>query len=164
MLSLCVVPLRLDMNSPVLQYSLNSLSHLFISYAFVYPVPLLSFYFLILQISGMGKCPRVLHLSTSWRWVVGFTPWALYPQGKSPPYPLQRTQGGPQNRSGWRVKRRKILPLPGLEFRPVDRAYRSQSLYRLWYTHIHMENLKEIHQLWQSGFDDRIILKLVLKN
>jgi hypothetical protein len=32
--------------------------------------------------------------------VVSFTPWPLYPQGKSPWYPLDRRQGGPQSRSG----------------------------------------------------------------
>jgi hypothetical protein len=31
------------------------------------------------------------------------------------------------------VKRRKILPLPGLELRPLSRPARSQSLYRLSY-------------------------------
>jgi hypothetical protein len=33
---------------------------------------------------------RVLDLSTRWRRVVSFTPRALYPQGKSPWYPLDR--------------------------------------------------------------------------
>jgi hypothetical protein len=32
--------------------------------------------------------------------VVSFTPWPLYPQGKSPWYPLNRRLGGPQSRSG----------------------------------------------------------------
>jgi hypothetical protein len=32
--------------------------------------------------------------------VVSFTPWPLYPQGKSPCYPLDRRLGGPQSRSG----------------------------------------------------------------
>jgi hypothetical protein len=34
--------------------------------------------------------------------VVSFTPWPLYPRGKSPRCPLDRTLGGPQNRSGRR--------------------------------------------------------------
>jgi hypothetical protein len=34
--------------------------------------------------------PRFLDLGTSWRWVVSFTPRPLYPQGKSPWYPLYR--------------------------------------------------------------------------
>jgi hypothetical protein len=32
--------------------------------------------------------------------VVSFMPWLLYPQGKSPWYPLDRRLGGPQSRSG----------------------------------------------------------------
>jgi hypothetical protein len=39
-------------------------------------------------------------LSTRWRWVVNFTSRPLYPQGKSPWYPLNRRLGGPQSRSG----------------------------------------------------------------
>jgi hypothetical protein len=31
------------------------------------------------------------------------------------------------------VERRKILPLPGLELRPLGHPARSQSLYRLYY-------------------------------
>jgi len=33
-------------------------------------------------------------LGTRWRWVVSFTPQPLYPQGKSPWYPLDRRLGG----------------------------------------------------------------------
>jgi len=32
--------------------------------------------------------------------VVGFTPCPLYPQGKSPHYPLERRLGGPQSWAG----------------------------------------------------------------
>jgi hypothetical protein len=32
--------------------------------------------------------PRFLDLSTSWRWVVSFTPWPLHPRGKEPPVPI----------------------------------------------------------------------------
>jgi hypothetical protein len=39
-------------------------------------------------------------LGTKWGWVVSFTPRPLYPQGKSPWYPLDRRLGGPQSRSG----------------------------------------------------------------
>jgi hypothetical protein len=46
------------------------------------------------------------------------------------------------------VERRKILPLPALELRPLGRPARSQSLYQLWYIYIYiytlqMENLKK---------------------
>jgi hypothetical protein len=39
-------------------------------------------------------------LGTRWRWVVSFMPRPLYPQGKSPWYPLERRLGGPQSHSG----------------------------------------------------------------
>jgi hypothetical protein len=42
--------------------------------------------------------PYVLDLGASWRWVISFTHRSLYPQGKSPRYPLDRRLGGPQNR------------------------------------------------------------------
>jgi len=35
---------------------------------------------------GRGIVPRILTLSTIWRWVVSFTPQPLYRQGKSPRY------------------------------------------------------------------------------
>jgi hypothetical protein len=46
--------------------------------------------------------PHCLDLGTSWRWVVRFTPLPLSTRGKSPRYPLDRRQGGPQSRSGRR--------------------------------------------------------------
>jgi hypothetical protein len=52
--------------------------------------------------------PHFLDLGTSWRWVVNFTPRPLYPQGKSPRYPLDKRLGGPQSRSG-RLGGGKIL-------------------------------------------------------
>jgi hypothetical protein len=45
--------------------------------------------------------PSLLDLGTSLRRVFSFTPWPLYPWGKSPRYPLDRRLGGPQSRSGW---------------------------------------------------------------
>jgi len=47
-----------------------------------------------------GIAPRVLDLGTRWRWVVSFTPRPLYPQEKSPWYPLYRRLVWPQGRSG----------------------------------------------------------------
>jgi hypothetical protein len=46
--------------------------------------------------------PYFLKLSTSWRWVVSFTPRPLYLRGRSPRYPLDKRLGGPQSRSGRR--------------------------------------------------------------
>jgi hypothetical protein len=76
--------------------------------------------------------PRILDLGTSWRWVVSFTPRPLYLRRKSP---------GTHWVGGWvgpgtgldGVERRKILPLPGLELRPLGRLARGQLLYRLRY-------------------------------
>jgi hypothetical protein len=42
-------------------------------------------------------------LGTRWKWMVSFMPRLLYPQGKSPLYPLDRRLGGPQN-SRWKWK------------------------------------------------------------
>jgi hypothetical protein len=75
----------------------------------------------------------VLDLGISWRWVVSFTPRPLYPLGKSPCYTIDRRLGEPQSRFV-RCDEEKILTLPGLELRPLDRRpARSQSLYRLSY-------------------------------
>jgi len=38
--------------------------------------------------------PLILDLGTRWRWVVSSTPRPLYPQGRSPWYPLDRRLGG----------------------------------------------------------------------
>jgi hypothetical protein len=62
-----------------------------------------------------GIAPLILDLGTRWRWVVSFTTWPLYPQGKSPWYPLDRRLGGPRNRSGRGGKAKKHLLLPGME-------------------------------------------------
>jgi hypothetical protein len=42
--------------------------------------------------------PRFLHLGTSWGGVFSFMTRPLYPQGKSPRYPIERRLGGLQNR------------------------------------------------------------------
>jgi hypothetical protein len=47
-----------------------------------------------------GIAQRILDLGARWNWVVSFTPRSLYSQGKSPRYPLDRSLGGPQSRSG----------------------------------------------------------------
>jgi hypothetical protein len=76
--------------------------------------------------------PHSIELYTSLRWVVSFTLWQLYPQGKKP---------GTHWIGGWveprvgldDVEKRKFLTLPGLELWPLSRPARSQSLYRLRY-------------------------------
>jgi hypothetical protein len=47
-----------------------------------------------------GIIPRILDLGTRWRWVVSITTRPLYPQGKSPSYPLCRRLRGPQSWPG----------------------------------------------------------------
>jgi hypothetical protein len=74
--------------------------------------------------------PHFLDLGTSWRWVVSFTPWPLYPQGKRPRYPLDRRLGEPQN-SLEDVEKWKLLPPPGLELELLGCPACSQLLYRL---------------------------------
>jgi hypothetical protein len=56
-----------------------------------------------------GIAPRILDLSTRWRWVTSFT---LYPQGKSPRYRLDRRLGGSQSRSGRGGEEKTSQPLP----------------------------------------------------
>jgi len=46
-------------------------------------------------LGSRGIAPRILDLGTRWIWVVSFTSRPLYPQGKSPRYPLDRRLGGP---------------------------------------------------------------------
>jgi hypothetical protein len=60
---------------------------------------------------GIYGCidPRLLDLSTSWRWMVSFTSRSLYPRGKSPQWPLDRRLGGPQSRSRGSNLARNIL-------------------------------------------------------
>jgi hypothetical protein len=43
-------------------------------------------------------------------WVVSYTPRPLYPQGKSPWYPLDRRLGGPQSRSERGAEERNSQP------------------------------------------------------
>jgi hypothetical protein len=58
---------------------------------------------------GSGSiAPRILDLGPRWRWVVSFTPRHLYPQGKSPCYPLDRSLGGPH----MMAKRESSFPAP----------------------------------------------------
>jgi hypothetical protein len=76
--------------------------------------------------------PHFLDLDTSWRWVVSFTPCRFTPGVKA---------SGTHYIGGWvdpracldEVEKRYFLTLPGLELRPLGRAARSQSLYRLSY-------------------------------
>jgi hypothetical protein len=76
-----------------------------------------------------GIAARILDLSTRWRWVVSFTPRPLYPQGKSPWYPLVMQLSGPQSRSGHRGEEKNSQPLSGLKpliIQPVTQHYTTE--------------------------------------
>jgi hypothetical protein len=49
------------------------------------------------------------------RRVLSFTSQPLYPQGKSPRYPLHRKLGGPQGRSGRGGEEKNSQPPPEIE-------------------------------------------------
>jgi hypothetical protein len=70
-----------------------------------------------------GIAPRILDLGTRWRWVVSFTPRPLYPQGKSPCYPLDRRLGGPQKRSGHGGEEKNSQPPRTPIVKPVTQRY-----------------------------------------
>jgi hypothetical protein len=86
-----------------------------------------------MKVYGGSGCidPHFLDFGSSWRWVVSFTPRALYPPGESTPGTLW-IWGWVGPRAGLDDReKRKILPPPGLEPRPLGRPARSQSLSRL---------------------------------
>jgi hypothetical protein len=65
---------------------------------------------------GNGSIPpHILDLDNGWIWAVSFTPRPLYPQGKSPGYPLDRRLGGPHSQSGRSDEEKNSQSLPGLE-------------------------------------------------
>jgi hypothetical protein len=94
--------------------------------------------------------PFILDHGTRWRWVVSFTPWAIYPQGKDTRYPLHTSLDGPQSRSGHGGEEKTSHPLPGIEPYNRDRPARSLvAIYRLSYH----ASLEEIQSRLNSGND-----------
>jgi hypothetical protein len=80
--------------------------------------------------------PCIIDLGTRLRWVLSFMPRPLYPQGKSPWYPLDRRLGGTQRRSGRGGEEKNSHPLPGLKppiIQPVAQRCTTE-LSRLQYT------------------------------
>jgi hypothetical protein len=76
-----------------------------------------------------GIVPLILDLGTRWRWVVSLTPRPLYPQGKSPRYPLERRLGVPYSRSGRGGEEKNSQPLPELEppiIQPAAQRYTAE--------------------------------------
>jgi hypothetical protein len=67
-------------------------------------------------------------------WIASFTTRALYHQGKSPWYPLDRTLGDPQSRSGHGGEEKNSKPLPGLELpiiQPIAQRYTTELFWLL---------------------------------
>jgi hypothetical protein len=62
---------------------------------------------------GLG--PRILDLGARGRLLVSFMRRPLYPQGKSPWYPLDRRLGGPQRRYGRGGEEKNSQPPPEIE-------------------------------------------------
>jgi hypothetical protein len=77
-----------------------------------------AFYIHAMKAYGRGRAPLVLNLGSSWRTVVNFTPWPLYPM-KERWYPLNRMLGGSQIRSGRFGDEKNLLPVPGFEQQTV---------------------------------------------
>jgi hypothetical protein len=76
--------------------------------------------------------PRFLDLSSSCRWVFIFSYLPLYPRGKSAGAHCRGSYLGPRAYLD-NVNRRQMLPLSGLELRPLCRPASSQWSYRLSY-------------------------------
>jgi hypothetical protein len=87
----------------------------------------------------------ILHFGTSWRWVISFTSWPLYPQGNSPQTHWMGGWMGP-----WicldAVEDRKILHFR--ESKP-GRPARSPPLYRLSYP----DSSLNFVYIYSSGFE-----------
>jgi hypothetical protein len=97
-------------------------------------IPRLCFFFNWARHEGVlgewGISPLILDLGTRWRWVVSFTPRPLYPQGKSPCYPLDRRLGGPQSRSGRRESNPRTPIIQAVAQRYTDWAIPALSRLR----------------------------------
>jgi hypothetical protein len=97
-----------------------------------------------------------LDLCIRWRWVVSIMSRSLYPRGKCTWYPLDRTLGGPQSRSG-RYAVEKNISRPEIEPRPS-----SPSLYRLSYPALKISKLAFI--LWTGIYRTFLGLRVVRRH
>jgi hypothetical protein len=64
---------------------------------------------------------------TKWRWMVSFTPQPLYPQGRSPWYPLNRRLDVPQSHSGHSVEEKNSQSWLGSE--PWSSSWQENQIY-----------------------------------
>jgi hypothetical protein len=92
--------------------------------------------------------------------VVSFTPQPLYPQGKSPWYPLDRRLGGPQSRSGRGDEAKNSQPPPGIEPLNPDRPARSPALYRLSYHGSYLQRHKYFNLSITGNADNYFLFQM----
>jgi hypothetical protein len=124
-------------------YTENRVSH-FTCYIYhkdegkVAPVLLTEHHAMKAYYGSEGIAPRILDLGTWWRWMVSSMPRPLYPQGKSPWYPLDRRLGGPQSLSGRGGEEKNSQSLP--ESEPPHHPSHSPALYLCIF---HMEIILE---------------------
>jgi hypothetical protein len=99
-----------------------------------------------------GISPHIPDLGTRWRWEFSFTPRPLYPQEKSPWYPLDRRLNGPQSISGHGGEERNSQPLPALEppiIDPVSQRYTAELSRLLGFKC----NSRKCFEFWGHGDD-----------
>jgi hypothetical protein len=103
----------------------------------------------------------ILDLCTWWRWVVSFMHRQIYPQEKSPWYPLDRRLGGPAPEPVWTFLRRERSLDPAANRTPavqhVARRYtdcRSVKIFEIKYTmYVFKMGLLDVQIKLQFGYD-----------
>jgi hypothetical protein len=98
--------------------------------------------------------PHFLDLGSSWRWVVSFTPWPLYPVERSPSILLYMRLGGLQNWCG-QCGEEKILAPIGTWALPLSCLAHNQSRYWSHYPGsccLHVQEQRVSQQRVKSGW------------
>jgi hypothetical protein len=95
-----------------------------------------------------GISPCILNFGTTWRWVVSFMPQPIYPQGKSPWYPLDRRLGGASEQAWTWWWGEKFPTLPGQQS-PIIQPLSSVVYSVISFTAIHLYlQSYECHGKW----------------
>jgi hypothetical protein len=119
---------------------------------------------------------QLFDLGTRWMWLVGFTLRPLYPQRKSPYYPLHRRLGGPRSNTGRGSEEKNYQLPPGIEPYNPDGPARSlvaipnepsRLLWHAWerwrmHTELWSKNLNGRDQAGDLDIDGTIILEWML--
>jgi hypothetical protein len=90
-----------------------------------------------------------------------FTPRSLYPKGKQPWYPLDKSLGGPQSRSGRGGEGKHSQPLPALEppiIQPVAQRYTTELYGLIYFLCINANN---VHYLTVAMNNERMVRLLI---